>query len=71
MGRISFGVWAAMALILAPLAGAQSYTVTDLGTLPGGTSSGATAINDHGSVVGSADASGVEHAFLWTSSSGM
>jgi len=37
MIRIRFGVWAAMALMLVPLAGAQSYTITDLGVLSGST----------------------------------
>lgn len=44
---------------------AQQYTVTDLGTL-GGNSSTATAINETGQIVGvSATAQGREHAFLW------
>jgi probable HAF family extracellular repeat protein len=72
MSRISFGVWAAMALILAPLAGAQSYTITDLGTLPSGNSSYAAAINDQGTVVGQASISNtISHAFVWTSALGM
>jgi probable HAF family extracellular repeat protein len=41
--------------------------VTDLGTLPGGSESGATGINDLGLIVGSADdASGVGHATTWS-----
>jgi probable HAF family extracellular repeat protein len=72
MSRIRFGVWAAMALILVPLAGAQSYSVTDLGTLGGGTYSLPAAINDHGAVVGNATLSnGYQHAFVWTSTTGM
>ena len=45
-------------LWLAPLrpAAAQTYTVTDLGTLPGGTYSTASAINNLGHVTGTADA---------------
>ena len=67
MSRIRFGMWAAMASILAPLAGAQSYTVTDLGTLGGGVSIPA-AINDHGGVAGYATLrGGSQHAFVWTS----
>jgi probable HAF family extracellular repeat protein len=43
----------------------------DLGTL-GGTISYATAVNDHGTVVGySFTAEGAEHAFLWTAETGM
>ena len=44
-------------LLLAPLrpAAAQTYTVTDLGTLPGGTFSEANAINNLGHVTGVAD----------------
>jgi probable HAF family extracellular repeat protein len=71
MGRIRFGIWVAMAFMLAPLAGAQSYTVTNLGNLgaPGG---GALAVNNHGEVAGvSNTASGNEHAFFWTSTKGM
>jgi probable HAF family extracellular repeat protein len=47
-------------------AAAQGYTVTDLGTLGGSTSS-ARAVNASGQVTGSADLPGdaVSHAFLW------
>lgn len=45
---------------------------TDLGTLPGGTSSAANAINDAGQVVGQSTGSGFSaHAFLWTPGGGM
>jgi probable HAF family extracellular repeat protein len=71
MSSIRFGVWAAMALILVPLAGAQSYSVTDLGTLPGGTYSVPAAINDLGQVVGFSVVDNQNHAFLWTSAGGM
>jgi probable HAF family extracellular repeat protein len=67
MSRIRFGVWAAMALTLVAVAEGQSYTVTDLGVLPGGTYSKPGAINNHGAVVGYSDLSGGgQHAFLWT-----
>jgi probable HAF family extracellular repeat protein len=47
------------------------WTVTDLGTL-GSNFSNAEAINDAGHVVGeSRTASGIQHAFLWTPSTGM
>jgi len=72
VSRIGFGVWVAMALILAPLARAQSYTVTDLGVLGGGYYSGAAGLNDYGTVVGySSIGGGKYHAFVWTSSEGM
>ena len=48
------------------------YSVTDLGVLPGGGSSYATAINDHGAVVGYSDiGGGLDRAFLWTPDGGM
>jgi probable HAF family extracellular repeat protein len=60
-----------MVLMLVPWAGAQSYTVTPLGTL-GGIFSNVNAINDHDQITGYASLSdGVEHAFLWTSAQGM
>lgn len=44
-----------------------SYTLTDLGTLPGGSYSSATSINNNGQVVGgSTTTSGQEHAFLYS-----
>jgi probable HAF family extracellular repeat protein len=50
--------------------GQVQYTVTDLGTLPGGTQSSAYGINDNGEIVGSADtSSGPEHAFLYSGGS--
>ena len=68
----------------APSIGAQTYSVTDLGDLPGGEdSSTATAINDNGEVVGSSNSSAdggyadcgtggrAEKPFLWTPKGGM
>jgi probable HAF family extracellular repeat protein len=60
-------------ILCATLAGAQSYAVTDLGTI-GGHISDAIAINDAGQVVGisyvtSQNAS--DHAFFWSASTGM
>ena len=43
---------------------AQQYTVTDLGTLPGGRGSSAWAINARGQVVGSATISDHAHPLL-------
>lgn len=43
----------------------QDGGATDLGTLPGGTNSGASGINDHGEIVGASDtANGASHAYL-------
>jgi probable HAF family extracellular repeat protein len=61
-------------LFVAPLAGAQIYTVTDLGSLGGNDIyTIPTGINDLGRVVGVASATGDadRHAFLWTKISGM
>ncbi|MGI4789406.1 MAG: hypothetical protein ACRYFS_11225 [Janthinobacterium lividum] len=54
----------------AAAASQPSYTVTDLGTLPGGHYSRATALNNNGQVVGWADTGATQnpltaHAFLW------
>ncbi len=61
-------VWVAMlvvGLLAAATASAATYTVIDLGTL-GGTSSGATDINNRGDVVGwAATSSGAVHAFVY------
>ena len=55
------------------LAATPQYTVTDLGTLPGGSGSYAEAINNNGQVVGYSYIGGdsVCHPFLWQSGSGM
>ena len=47
-------------------AGAAEYTVTDLGTLPGGSASAAYSINNSGQVVGYSTTSGNNHAFLYS-----
>src|SRR6266699_764143 len=51
----------------------QTYTVTDLGTLPNGVTSGASAINALGQATGNSDMgfSTPLHAFLWSGSLGM
>lgn len=56
--------------LVSPLC-AQIYSVTDLGTLPGGTYSAATAINSFGQVVGYSDGPPTQHAFLWSKTHGM
>jgi probable HAF family extracellular repeat protein len=48
-----------------------SYTITDLGTLPGGPESWASGINAGGQVVGTSELPDAEHAFFWDSSNGM
>ena len=54
-------------ILIAKQASAQQYTLTDLGTLQGGTLSNALAINAVGQVVGGANtATGATHAFLYT-----
>ena len=50
-----------------PASAARTATMTDLGTLPGGTDSGGSAINASGQVAGGAYTAGGDfHAFLWT-----
>jgi probable HAF family extracellular repeat protein len=72
MSRIKFCVSAAMALMLLGQASAQSYTITDLGVLPGGNYTQPTALNQHGGVVGAANSTNsANHAFLWTSAQGL
>ena len=45
---------------------AKALAIVDLGTLPGGVSSEARALDNRGAVVGvSTDAAGETHAFLW------
>lgn len=72
MSKIRFVVWAAMALTLVHLARAQSYTITDLGVLAGGSYTEAAGLNQHGAVVGAANSvNSATHAFLWTSAGGL
>jgi probable HAF family extracellular repeat protein len=56
---------AAMGLVQ-PLFAWEEYSIIDLGTLPGGTFSGASAINESGQIIGFADnESGEQRAVLW------
>jgi len=59
-----------LSLFLSPLATAQVYKITDLGTLAGG-SSAAYGLNALGQVVGTSCVDSECHAFLWTKSGGM
>ena len=72
--RRTFALW--LFLLFVPIASAQVYKITDLGTLPTGTFSTATGINNFGHVTGEADilnrdSEEVDRAFLWTKKSGM
>src|SRR5258708_1636142 len=64
-------VFLALLLLLSPQfifkakADTPQYTITDLGTLPGNTSSQAMDINDKGQVVGQSWGSSGSYAFLW------
>ena len=64
--------WALTILILAPLAPAQTYNITDLGTFPGGSVSQAQAISNCGLVAGYARfANSNAHGFLWSKRHGL
>jgi probable HAF family extracellular repeat protein len=66
---------------IASVSAAQTYSITDLGVLPGDSASQGLALNSSGQVVGCSDTSTVTdypcgetfpgHAFLWSSSTGM
>ncbi len=45
----------------------RTYSITDLGVLPGGTSSSAAALNNKGQIVGLSGSGSSSHAFLWQS----
>ena len=76
------GLWAVLVLASAGLASAQTYIITDLGTLKGDNESSGFWINNNGDVVGCSDKQTVygypctglvagQHAFVWNSSGGM
>jgi probable HAF family extracellular repeat protein len=71
----TFALASLAASLLASLAAAQTFTVTDLGSLdPGGTVdvSLGLAINTQGRVVGSSyNSVNTQHAFIWTNKAGM
>ena len=60
----------AIVFVLASLATAQSYTVTDLGTLTGDSISGGASLNSAGEVAGYVSPT-VQHGFFWSSSRGL
>lgn len=75
-------IWAALVLFSAGFAAAQTYTITDLGTLAGDNESSGFWINNNGDVVGCSDTqtslgypcTGLvagQHAFYWSASGGM
>ena len=58
-------------LFLSSLRAGVIYDITDLGVLPGGTTTSAAAISSNGNVAGSGDsASAISQAFLWTAAAG-
>src|SRR5450631_3783154 len=60
-----------ISFLLSSTVQAQRYRITDLGTLPGGESSEANAIDDRGVAVGDSAVPEGIHAFVWTESEGM
>ena len=65
-GFIAAGLWLALCGLVAP-SSAQTYAVTDLGVLAGGTYSDAAGINNSGQIVGSSSsASSGNSATLWS-----
>jgi PEP-CTERM motif len=65
-------IFAGAALAPSMARGAPSYSVTDIGLLPGFVSSTATSVDNSGEVVGyDTDASGNTEAFYWTQSGGL
>jgi probable HAF family extracellular repeat protein len=76
--RLGLSAW--LCLILASVATAQTYTITDLGVLSGDSASASIGINSFGQIVGCSDTSTTYypcsgsnpgHAFLWNSKTGM
>ena len=65
-------IWLSTLLILAPLAAAQKYIVTDLGEFAGGAVSQGQSINTIGQIAGYARFSNYNaHGFIWTASTGL
>jgi len=70
MKRFVTSAWISLALLVSSFAAAQTYTVTDLGTLSGGDVSFGSAINGAGQVVGGTG-SALQHGFFWSTSQGL
>ena len=61
------GITAALlSLSATSLAPAQSYVATELGSLPGGSTSTPAGINNSGTIVGNANTTGGTHAFSYS-----
>jgi probable HAF family extracellular repeat protein len=74
MRKIRIVALSVIVLTLVAMAGAQSYTVTDLGLLPETTLCVPAAINNHGEVVGFCNNNGnsnTARAFFWSAANGM
>ncbi|HEY2119930.1 MAG TPA: hypothetical protein VGH37_12145 [Candidatus Acidoferrum sp.] len=69
--KVTLGIVLVLEFVSTAQAQHHKYKIIDLGTLPGGTSSQAFAINDLGQVVGAVSVPEGTHAFLWTDSGGM
>jgi probable HAF family extracellular repeat protein len=72
MGKIGVALLAVIVLMLVPVAGAQSYTITDIGEIGRSDSEPRGAVNDHGAIAGSfINGNDLEQAFLWTDKTGV
>jgi probable HAF family extracellular repeat protein len=70
MTRCISAVCILLALLLASLAAAQTYSITDLGALAAGGITAGNSINASGEVAGAASPT-PQHGFVWTASQGM
>jgi probable HAF family extracellular repeat protein len=71
MKTIAVGFFFSVLLFAASTCFGQSYTITDLGTLPGGSSSSGQGINASGQVTGFSATTSSNHAFLYSAGTGM
>lgn len=70
MSRLASSAWIFLALLLSPVAAAQSYRVTDLGALSAGDYTAGYAINASGEVAGQ-NGPYPQSGFIWSASHGM